>query len=102
MATTEEKLNKLLTEMKKDLDHIEKIEEVFDNSEKNLDDLYEEVDKADKIYTKEHIKKLEEIINIHDKITCYLLNEKIRQDGKNSCLWEIKNIIQVIEEENKI
>ena len=36
MAITEEKLNKLLTEMKKDLDHIEKIEEVFDNSEKNI------------------------------------------------------------------
>ena len=101
MATTEEKLNKLLTEMKKDLDHIEKIEEVFDNSEKNLDDLYEEVDKIDKIYTKEHIKKLEEIINIHDEITCYLLNEKIRQDGINQCLWKIKNIIEVIEEENK-
>ena len=101
MATTEEKLNKLLTEMKKDLDHIEKIEEVFDNSEKNLDDLYEEVDKVDKIYTKEHIKKLEEIINIHDEITCYLLNEKIRQDGINQCLWKIKNIIEVIEEENK-
>ena len=101
MATTEEKLNKLLTEMKKDLDHIEKIEEVFDNSEKNLDDLYEEVDKVDKIYTKEHIKKLEEIINIHDEITCYLLNEKIRQDGRNQCLWKIKNIIEVIEEENK-
>ena len=101
MTTTEEKLNKLLTEMKQNLEHLEKTEEVFDNSEKNLDDLYEEVDKVDKIYTKEHIKKLEEIINIHDEITCYLLNEKIRQDGINQCLWKIKNIIEVIEEENK-
>ena len=100
MTTTEEKLNKLLTEMKQNLEHMEKTEEVFDNSEKNLDDLYEEVDKVDKIYTKEHIKKLEEIINIHDEITCYLLNEKIRQDGRNQCLWEIKNIISN-EEENK-
>ena len=101
MTTTEEKLNKLLTEMKQNLEHLEKTEEVFDNSEKNLDDLNEEVDKVDKIYTKEHIKKLEEIINIHDEITCYLLNEKIRQDGRHQCLWKIKNIIEVIEEENK-
>ena len=101
MTTTEEKLNKLLTEMKQNLGYLEKTKEVFDNSEKNLDDLNEEVDKVDKIYTKEHIKKLEEIINIHDEITCYLLNEKIRQDGINQCLWKIKNIIEVIEEENK-
>ena len=102
MTTTEEKLNKLLTEMKQNLEHLEKTEEVFDNSEKNLDDLYEEVDKVDKIYTKEHIKKLEEIINIHDEITCYLLNEKIRQDGRNQCLWEIKNIIEVMKKKIKI
>ena len=99
MTTTEEKLNKLLTEMKQNLEHLEKTEKVFDNSEKNLDDLYEEVDKVNKIYTKEHIKKIEEIINIQKEINCYLVNEKIRQDGRNQCLWEIKNIMEVIEEE---
>ena len=100
MTTTEEKLNKLLTEMKQNVEHLEKTKNVFDNSEKNLDDLCKEVDKVDKIYTKEHIKKLEEIIDIHGEITSYLLDEKIRQDGIRQCLWGIVNTMEVIEEEN--
>ena len=101
MTTTEEKINKLLTEMEQNVEHLEKTKKMFDNSEKIFNDLCKEVDKVNKIYTKEH-KKLEEIIDIHGEITSYLLNEKIRQYRISQCLGGIAFRTEVIEEENKI
>ena len=101
MTTTEEKINKLLTEMKQNVEHLEKTKKMFDNSEKIFNDLCKEVDEVNKIYTKEQ-KKLEEIIDIHGEITSYLLYEKIRQHEISKCLGGIAYRTEVIEEENKI
>ena len=94
------KSDKILIEMKKEINYLEQQKILGDNTDKFIDVLYEETDKENKKYNNEDLKKIEDIITKQDYIVAHLHQEKIRQKERLEWLWGIKQTMELSEEDN--
>ena len=92
------KLDKLFKELEMEYEFLERIMNLYDKTDKLIDEIHEDVAQINRKHKKENIKKIKTIIDKQQYIICYFANKKRENCKRMGKLMNIEEGMKAEEE----